>query len=240
MSFVSACCNTPPVQAEYTAQGEYVEHNGVKYYAVGNKGASQGVVFCYDIFGYHPNALQVADKLSQSGLRVVVPDFLLGNPLTMSVLADRAAIMEFATGRGSWSSNREMFKTAVSLLQAEGTQKIGSVGFCWGAKLSLCALGEDLNIKSVSLVHPSMLERKNFENAQGPVLLLTTKDEPVMDEDLEIVKNKPLGKLSYAERFEDRIHGFCAARGDFSDSDVVKDVGRVIQLTSGFFKESLA
>ncbi|KAJ2393442.1 hypothetical protein H4S02_000195 [Coemansia sp. RSA 2611] len=239
MSFVSACCNTPPVQAEYTPTGETIEQDGLKYYIVGDKGASQGVVFWYDIFGFHPNAYQVADKIAHAGLRVMIPDFLRGNPLTMAVLSDRPALMEFVTGRGSWDFNREMFKQAVSVLQGEGTANIGAVGFCWGAKLAIQALGENCGIKSVSLVHPSMLELKDFEQAQGPVLLLTSKDDQELNEEFAVVKAKPFGQLSYQERYNDRIHGFCGARGDFSDPDVVRDVNRVIQLTAGFFRESL-
>ncbi|KAJ2358304.1 hypothetical protein IWW50_001367 [Coemansia erecta] len=240
MSFVSACCNTAPVQAEYTATGETTEQNGFKYYTVGDKGASQGVVFCYDIFGFHPHAYQIADKISQAGLRVIVPDFLEGNPLTMAALSDPAVFGDFKARRATWEYNREMFKAAVSVLQNEGAANIGAVGFCWGAKLAICALGEDCGIKSVSLVHPSMMELKDFEQAQGPVLLLTSKDDPELNDEFALVKAKPFGKLSYQERFNDRIHGFCAARGDFADPEVARDVNRVVQLTAGFFKESLA
>ncbi|KAJ2646736.1 hypothetical protein IW137_001507 [Coemansia sp. RSA 1287] len=240
MSFISACCNTPPVQAEYTPTGETVEHDGLKYYIVGDKGASQGVVFCYDIFGLHPHAYQVADKISLSGLRVIVPDFLQGNPLTMALLSDPSVLQDFKTRRGAWGYNRDMFKASVAVLHNEGTTKIGAAGFCWGAKLAICALGEDCGIKSASLVHPSMMELKDFEQAQGPVLLLTSNDEPEMNEEFAVIKAKPVGMLSYQERFPDRIHGFCAARGDFADPAVVKDVNRVVQLTVGFFKKTLA
>ncbi|KAJ2789692.1 hypothetical protein H4R20_007135 [Coemansia guatemalensis] len=239
MSFVSACCNTPPVQAEYTSIGKSSSHNGMDYYIVGDKGATKGAVICYDIFAYHPNIYQFADKISLTGIRVIIPDFLKGKPLTMADLADRSNITEFARTRGSWEQNRDMLKATLALLRSEGTTEIGSVGFCWGARLSLSALGEDCGIKAVSLVHPSMLTKEDFEKAKGPVLLLTSKDDPEFIDEFAIVKNGPFGGLSYQERFVDRVHGFCAARGDFTDPAVTKDVNRVIQLTSGFLIKAL-
>ncbi|KAJ2084095.1 hypothetical protein H4R24_000304 [Coemansia sp. RSA 988] len=239
MSFISACCNTPPVQAEYSSTGNTCSHDGMDYYIVGDKGTAKGVVLCYDIFAYHPNIYQFADKISLSGIRVIVPDFLQGKPLTTEDLVDKSIVAEFANTRGSWKHNRDMFKAAVALLRNEGTVEIGSVGSCWGAKISLSALGDDCGIKGVSIVHPSLLTKEDFEKANGPILLLTSKDDPVFDEEFAIVKKGPFGELSYRERFVDRVHGFCTARGDFKDPAVVKDVNRVIQLTSGFFNKVL-
>ncbi|KAI9500201.1 hypothetical protein GGI25_006105 [Coemansia spiralis] len=245
MSFIAACCNTPPVQAEYTPIGETHKDGTMEYYVVGDKGAKQGVVFCFDIFGFHPNALQVADVLGRSGFRVIMPDFLEGNPLTKEKMADGQWFAEFKAERAGWAYSRAMFMAAVSVLRAEGVENIGSVGFCWGAKLTVRALAEGgeqgtSGVKSGVLIHPSMMEQSDFEEAAGPVLLLPTKDEADFTEFFEIAKAKPFGEASYQERFEAQIHGFCGARGEFSKPEVASDVNRAMQLTVGFFKKTLA
>ncbi|KAJ1907333.1 hypothetical protein LPJ81_000815 [Coemansia sp. IMI 209127] len=245
MSFVAACCNTAPVQAEYKSTGETTKKDDVEYYFAGEKGAKQGIVFCYDIFGFHPNSLQVADILGRSGFRVIMPDFLRGDPITAEKMNDGKWISEFKANRAEWKHNRDLFMDAVEILRAEGVESIGAVGFCWGAKLAIRALAESGEngtgvIKSGVLIHPSMLEKEDFEEAAGPILLLPTKDEADFTEFFAIAKAKPFGEASYHERFDNQIHGFCAARGDFSKPEVIGDVNKAIQLTAGFFKKTLA
>ncbi|KAJ1665431.1 hypothetical protein IW140_003401 [Coemansia sp. RSA 1813] len=245
MSFVAACCNTPPVQADYKSEGETVKKGDVEYYFAGEKGAKQGVVFCYDIFGFHPNSLQVADILGRSGFRVIMPDFLRGDPITAEKMNDGKWISEFKANKAGWEHNRAMFTAAVEILRAEGVESIGAIGFCWGAKLAIRGLAESGEsgagvIKSGALIHPSMLEKEDFEEAAGPILLLPTKDEADFTEFFAIAKAKPFGEASYQERFNNQTHGFCAARGDFSKPEVVSDVNKAIQLTVGFFKKTLA
>ncbi|KAJ2559232.1 hypothetical protein EV175_000429 [Coemansia sp. RSA 1933] len=242
MSFVAACCNTPPVQAEYKPTGETTKIGDMDYYFAGEKGAKQGILFCYDVFGLHANSLQVADILGRSGFRVLMPDFLRGDPITAEKMAGGQWISEFKEKRAKWENNRDMFAAAMEILRAEGVESIGAVGFCWGAKLAIRALAESgpCAVKSSVLIHPSMLEKEDFEEAAGPVLLLPTKDEPDFSEFFAIAKAKPFGDVSYHERFENQIHGFCAARGDFANPEVVGDVNKAIKLTVDFLKKTLA
>ncbi|KAJ2507776.1 hypothetical protein GGI11_005898 [Coemansia sp. RSA 2049] len=245
MSFVSACCNTPPVKANYKPAGKTSTKDNVEYYVAGEKGNKIGIVFCYDIFGFHPNSLQVADILGRSGFRVIMPDFLRGDPVTAEKMSNGTWIPEFMANRAAWEHNKGIFRTAVEILRAEGVESIGAVGFCWGAKLVMSALTDEsekflgTSVKSGVLIHPSALEKKDFENAAGPILLLPTKDEPDFTESFAIAKAKPFGETSYMERFDNQIHGFCAARGDFSKPEVSGDVNKAIQMTVGFFKRTL-
>jgi hypothetical protein len=41
------------------------------------------------------------------------------------------------------------------------------------------------------------------------------------------------------KRYNDMVHGFCAARGDFQDPAVAAAVGEVIAMTAEFFKANL-
>ncbi|KAJ2719217.1 hypothetical protein GGI07_005356 [Coemansia sp. Benny D115] len=244
MSFISACCNTAPVASGYTPRGSMESRDGLDYYIVGGEtGAQGGVVFCYDIFGLHANALQVADLLSAAGgLCVVVPDFLEGRPLREQDLGDASAFREFRDTRGTWAYNRRAFAAAVDVLRARGAQRIATAGFCWGAKLSISALAEQeqLGVASAALVHPSLLVREDFEKAQGPVLLLFSKDEEDLSEGFALLKARACGSASFTERYQTMSHGFCAARGDFADAEVAKHVSRVVQLSADFFRRTLA
>ncbi|KAJ2841680.1 hypothetical protein J3B02_005816, partial [Coemansia erecta] len=227
MSFITACCNTVPVKGNYTPTGTTYTNNQMTYYIVGDKGAKRGVVFVYDIFGLHPNAYQVADLLSNTGLRVIIPDLLEGRPLTENDMGKPEVFAEFRAKRGTWEYNKDKIQASVRVLHSEGTESVGTIGLCWGAKLSLVALGDaKIGVKSVALVHPSLLTTKDFASVLGPVLLLPTKDEGDFSEGFALVKSGPYGGDSYEERLMDMFHGFCGARGDFSNPDIARNVDR--------------
>lgn len=91
---LTACCNLPPVQAEYTNKGEYTEINGLKTYVTGDKDSKQAILIVYDVFGFKPQIHQGpfsshlgssradrigADLLASQGFAVYMPDFLDGD-----------------------------------------------------------------------------------------------------------------------------------------------------------------
>ncbi|KAJ2821623.1 hypothetical protein FBU31_004844 [Coemansia sp. 'formosensis'] len=238
------CCNTAPVQAEYTPVGQTCtdDVSGVTYYIVGDRESKRGIVFCYDIFGFHPNAYQVADILGRAGLRVIVPDYLEGKPLTVAELKKPEVYHDFTTRRGTYAYCRPMTLAAVKVLRAEGCERIGGVGFCWGAKLVAGALAEkdQSGVASGALIHPSFLELSDFERAQGPMLLLLSKDEADFQDEFAVAQAKPFGADSHMERFGKQIHGFCGARGDFGNAEVAGDVDKALAMTATFFKNTLS
>ena len=58
LTHCSACCDLPPVQAEYTPKGAYTEIGGFKSYVVGPEDAKSVIVMIYDVFGFAPQFLQ--------------------------------------------------------------------------------------------------------------------------------------------------------------------------------------
>ncbi|KAG1077444.1 hypothetical protein G6F42_024837 [Rhizopus arrhizus] len=88
-----------------------------------------------------------------------------------------------------------------------------------------------------SLVHPSFVDVKDAEKAGAPILALPSKDEPDMTEYMEVLSKKPFGKQCKHVRFDDMVHGFCAARGDYTDKLNAQRATEAIQLTANFFSE---
>ncbi|KAJ1720792.1 hypothetical protein LPJ53_004623 [Coemansia erecta] len=241
MSFISACCNTLPVKGNYTPTGTTVTTEAMKYYIVGDKNSDRGVVMLYDIFGYHSNFFEVADLLSKTGLRVIIPDLLEGKYLTMADIGKPEVFVEFKNNQGTWESNKDKIVASVQLLKDEGAKSVGVLGYCWSAKLAILALGDaNIGVKSAAMLHPSLLVTEDFANAKGPILLLPTKDEGDFSEGFNLVKQGPFGEDSYEERFTEMFHGFCGARGDFSDAETSKHVNRAVNLISNFFNKTLA
>lgn len=75
----NGCCPTdkPPQEVAYTPKGHLT-------YEVGSTTSKNAIIYIYDIFGFTPQAYEVADLIAQStGARVVAPDFFQGAPCSV-------------------------------------------------------------------------------------------------------------------------------------------------------------
>jgi dienelactone hydrolase len=83
MSFTSECCNTPPVESNYSPKGTDTQFEDFTIYETGELKKNGRLLICvYDIFGFHLVTKQVCDKLASCGYRVVMPDFFRGKPIS--------------------------------------------------------------------------------------------------------------------------------------------------------------
>lgn len=86
-----------------------------------------------------------------------------------------------------------------------------------------------------SLIHPSFVDVADAEKAGAPVLAIPSKDEPDMTEYMQVLSKKPFGDKCKHVRFDDVHHGFCAARGDYTDELNAKRANEAIKLSADFF-----
>ncbi|KAJ1913589.1 hypothetical protein H4219_005142 [Mycoemilia scoparia] len=223
MSGLDACCSTPPVVANYKAKGETIKIGDRDCYVVGDKSSKRAIIYIYDIFGYHPNAYQGADILSSKGFRVFIPDFFNGNPLVPSDLGNKTRLMNLIKERVDWNDVvlPNLNKVREYLQEKENITKVGVLGFCWGAKMATLALNDETKFyQSAALIHPSFPSIEDFENAQGPICLLPSKDEGPMKDMYQKLESKEFYDKCFYHYFDDMPHGFCAARGDWENSDI--------------------
>ncbi|OZJ02296.1 hypothetical protein BZG36_05067 [Bifiguratus adelaidae] len=237
---MSACCTIPPVKSDYSPKGEIFQIEDMDVYTVGPKGTKTAILVIYDIFGFHPNTKQFADRLAEhSKVNVIMPDFFRGKPFTEQDLADKEKLMSWVQSAGSIKGMMPDLAKCKNFLQQDGAVSAGVVGFCWGAKIASQATAEDSFWGAAALIHPSFPAKEDAEKAGGPMLVIPTKDEPDMTEYMNALKAKPFGDKCKHERFDDVHHGFAAARGDWSDETQAKRATQAIDLTSKFFNEHL-
>ncbi|KAL9541236.1 hypothetical protein MBANPS3_009240 [Mucor bainieri] len=238
MSYSKACCSLPPVVSDYKYTGAMEKFEGLSIYTVGPKDAKKAVLVFYDIFGYHPNAYQFCDILAKHcGWRVIMPDFLHGDYATPALLADIPKLLEWVGRVGTIEVVTPDVERSVKYLKEGGVDAATLVGFCWGAKIAVQLTSTMPFFVGASLVHPSFVDVKDAEKAGAPILALPSKDEPDMTEYMEVLAKKPFGKQCKHVRFDDMVHGFCAARGDYTDKLNAQRATEAIQLTANFFSE---
>lgn len=149
--YSEACCKIPPIQAEYSPKGEYVNIAGLKTYKTGPATADTAIVLVYDVFGLVPQILQGADILAHSTssdhqYQAYMPDFMKGEVAQAAWFEPgsddkerQTSIMKFfgPGGPAEIPATVEKLKEVVEAIKKENpnVKKFGVIGYCWGAKV---------------------------------------------------------------------------------------------------------
>ncbi|KAJ2716439.1 hypothetical protein H4R19_000650 [Coemansia spiralis] len=240
MSFPAACCNTPPVQASYTPVGAKQAIGGIECYVSGSKDAKRALLVNYDIFGMHANVVQLCDVLAAAGYYVVLPDLLGSKALTEADLGSAEVFGAFIKGAGSWAANKDKYAAVQGYLRDSGITAVGVVGFCWGGKMVVEALAELDGLAGGAIVHPALIKDGDMATVKAPLFVLPSKDEPDFAAEFATLEYKPFFAQCGMVRFDDMFHGFCGARGDWSQPEQAKRVNDAIALLVGFFNSVTA
>ncbi|KAJ1801245.1 hypothetical protein LPJ75_006448 [Coemansia sp. RSA 2598] len=239
MSFPAACCNTPPVKANYAAKGHKGAIGDMACYFAGPADSKRAILVNYDVFGYHANVEQLCDILGELGYRVALPDLLRGSPLTESDLGKPGVFAQFKDTRGSWASNKPVYQAAIGQLRADGAESVGLLGFCWGGHLVVSALTELDGVAGGAIVHPALIADGDLAKVNAPLLAIPSKDEPDFQADFDGLRAKGFFPKCRMVRFDDMFHGFCGARGDWSDEVQAKRANDAIALVVKFFADTV-
>ncbi|KAG1057652.1 hypothetical protein G6F43_000508 [Rhizopus delemar] len=237
MSYSKACCSIPAVTSTYEAIGSMENIGDLPMYTVGPKDAKKAVLVIYDIYAMHNNTKQFCDILAKHcGWRVVMPDFFRGDD-AHGKMDSTDTLLAWLGKVGTIEIIAPQIERVQNHLKEQGVVAATLVGFCWGAKIAVQITSQLPFFVGASMIHPSFVDVKDAESAGAPILALPSKDEPDMTEYFEILSKKPFGSLCEHYRFDDMVHGFCAARGDYDNEENRKRATEAIQLTVNFFSK---
>ncbi|KAF2804338.1 alpha/beta-hydrolase [Mytilinidion resinicola] len=242
-----ACCTIPPVSADYTEKGKFIEIDGLKTYATGPEDASIVIILIYDVFGFGPQILQGADLLahpSKHPYRVLIPDFLAGNLANPAWFPPDTP--EKRTAMGTYFGPQGPGNAATMLASLMGVVKaiktadtvntLGVVGYCWGAKIVSLSCAAGTPFAAGVELHPSGLDTADAPNITVPLCMLASEDE---DADAVKAFGEALTVPKLVERFEGAPHGWMTSRGDLSDVKGKADYERGYATVMTFFHEHL-
>lgn len=235
---VRTCCPTTKtaVKSDYKAKGAVV-------YEAGPSDAKKAIIYVYDIFGYSPQALQVADILGErTGCRVVAIDYFEGQPWKIEDFPPKndeegAKLMEFIHKNGSYDEViKPKTEWVIDRLKKQGVEEFGSIGFCWGAKMSLNMQKEGL-VGPIACPHPSFITDDDITSPMvAPVCMLPSKDEEPFTKVEQVLKTDPAWKdVNVYQRFDNMHHGWTAARMDMNDEENKKEANCAIDIMIDFF-----
>ncbi|KAG8533143.1 uncharacterized protein KY384_001926 [Bacidia gigantensis] len=218
------------------------------------------------VFGWEtPNVRLLADEYAKAGFYVYVPDFLEGDSLDMSFLDNIAPSLKTQEGQGvtdkaantaivgttlaTWLPKHTEGKTKPmvdgfvnTLRTTPGTDKLGAVGFCWGARYAILeAHGQSTDengsgiggVDAVVGYHPSLVTVPgDFDPVKVPLSLAVGTKDSVLDNDtvgkIQDLLTKKADVPNEVRVYEDQVHGF-ALRGDWSSDKDKKAMDDSIQ-----------
>eukprot|EP00043_Microstomoeca_roanoka_P028199 m.17225 g.17225 ORF g.17225 m.17225 type:complete len:281 (-) comp8239_c1_seq1:249-1091(-) len=237
------CCKAGlPVTIEHEDKGKEIQLGDMDAYVSGDPAkAKAGILLFYDIFGLkHNQVREVCDRFAQRGYYVVMPDIFRKQPWKLEEFPpkDRDALHAFfgrinEAAPGDVETVKQHFKE-VGL----GDKKLGVIGFCWGGKwaMTVCA---DPAFGAGLAAHPAMLDMDMAKKVQCPMVLCPAQGDVECEPFLHEFKKHPWGDKCKVQRFDNQIHGFCAARGDWSQREVASAVEQVLALGFELFDATI-
>ncbi|KAG8748636.1 hypothetical protein FRC10_000027 [Ceratobasidium sp. 414] len=228
----TACCSIPPVipKDNRLLKGEYKPYGPfIKAYVVGKPGTGKAIIGIYDIFGYYPQTIQGADILAETlDAFVVYPDFFDGKPWPNEAFPPRndeegKKLQQFFGETANLDNRLTQLTLMADQLRTEGAKFVGTIGFCWGGKLSAVAATTGKTDAAVS-IHPAMLDVKDAEGLKVPLAIFPSKDEPMdlYEQIIKTISAKPFAAKNVYKVYGDMYHGWAAARADLDKPETKK------------------
>ncbi|EPE34171.1 alpha/beta-Hydrolase [Glarea lozoyensis ATCC 20868] len=254
-----ACCTRPPVTLsggyDYTLQGKYVDINGLKTYVTGNPKATRGILLVYDVFGLYIQTLRGADILASGydpvpdgvgDFQVFMPDFFGDNPQDMANFPPKtpkqyAAITKFMTGPANPPDSVKLIGPLMETICKDHPEieSWATLGMCWGGKVCTLVSGKGTIFKASGQFHPSLMALDDAIKVTIPHCVLPSMDEDVKFMDEWIEKLKVASPKSYAEYFDDQVHGWTSSRADFNNLHNFEEYLRAYRIVRSFFASHL-
>lgn len=117
--------------------------------------ATKAIFLATDAFG--PELIQtqrIANAFAKEGWLCVVPDFFGGDALALDFdFKNKEAVMKWF-GKHSHDTSIPIGIKTVDQLRADGLERIGVVGYCYGGKISFVLAGTD-KVDCYIAAHPS-------------------------------------------------------------------------------------
>ncbi|KAJ5637285.1 hypothetical protein N7490_007164 [Penicillium lividum] len=218
-----ATCCTVGFNHEGEAKGEFQQIGGVETYLSypKDKSTKRAILLCTDVIGHRfINAQLIADQLAANGYFVAMPDLFHGDPVPLN-RPDGFELQDWLKGPPGHLPNRvEPVVQAVlkEMKYSLGCERIGGVGYCFGAKYVIRLLRPGL--LDVSYVaHPSLVDSEELATIKGPLSISAAETDAIFpaakrreSEDILLKTGQPY----QVNLFSGVEHGF-AVRGDLSN-----------------------
>lgn len=208
-----AKCCTEGVRHDGEPTGTLIKLGSIDAYVVEPKGSvnhkDAAILFLPDVISIWQNSKLVADQFAANGYYTVILDLFAGDPLAL----ERPADFDFM----GWLSKHQVkdvepiVELGLAHLKEKGFKKIGSVGYCFGAKYTVRYMAKGRGVDVGYLAHPSFVDEAELAAITGPLSIAAAETDEIFPADKRhksevILKDT---KLPYQiNLYSGVVHGF--------------------------------
>ncbi|KAK6821378.1 esterase/lipase [Apiospora arundinis] len=182
------------------------------------------ILYLPDIFSLSQNAKLIADQYAAEGYLTLIVDVMNGDALPIDFNPDGFDFPKFLAGGSSGDNPHTpeavdaVVKAGIKYLTEEkGVKKLGSVGYCFGAKY---VARHYPAIQAGYMAHPSWVSEEELAAFQAPLSIAAAQDDFIFTTELrhqseEILKKRAADQPWQINVYSGVQHGF-ATRCDLS------------------------
>ncbi|KAE9371857.1 alpha/beta-hydrolase [Stipitochalara longipes BDJ] len=183
-----AQCCTVGVRHDGEPTGKSIKIGNIEAYVAEPTGSTihkdAAIVFLPDVIGIWQNSQLMADQFAANGYYTVIPDLFNGDPVELNRKAG-FDLMTWLT-KGTGGNNPHTFEyvdpiveKTLNWLKKQGFKKIGSVGYCFGAKYTIRFLAKGKGIDVAFVAHPSFVEESELAAIAGPLSIAAAETDQI-------------------------------------------------------------
>ncbi|KAL3496262.1 dienelactone hydrolase [Aspergillus germanicus] len=233
-SYLPRTCCFQGVKHEGDTTGEFITIDDFEAYIKIPEGepAKTGIILLTDILGHRfKNAQLIADKFAANGYLVLVPDLFYGDPVPLGG-SSGLDLQKWLAGdyhekkiSHTPSVIDPILEKCITEMHTKySVEKIGSIGYCFGAKYVVRFLKPGQEKVDVGFVaHPSLVENEELEAIKGPLAIAAAENDQMFPAEKRRESERTLKSLTFPYMltlYGGVGHGF-ALRGDISNPIVL-------------------
>ncbi|KAK5114518.1 hypothetical protein LTR62_002453 [Meristemomyces frigidus] len=219
------CC-TIGVKHEGEAKGQLKNIGNISTYFAypEDKKTDNAVLILPDVIGHEfINAQLIADQFAANGYFVVMPDLFEGDPIPLNRPESFDIMAWLQKGRKGKGHGKDQVDPIVEAVIKEmrdnlGVKRIGSVGYCFGAKYVARFLAKGKGIDVGAMAHPSFVDADEIKAMTGPLTIAAAETDQIFPVEKRHETEAMLKEMSIPYQmvlYSDVEHGF-AVRADMS------------------------
>ncbi|KAF7554616.1 hypothetical protein G7Z17_g2766 [Cylindrodendrum hubeiense] len=187
-----------------------------------NPRQSTGILYIPDVLGIWDNSKLLADEFAANGYTTLIIDLFKGDAIEVNRFNEVDLPDWVQNGRNGAGGHTPkeidpIMEEALTYLKVElGFERIGAVGYCFGAKYLVRHYRNGIDVGYIA--HPSFIEEDELAAITGPLSIAAAETDTIFPAEMrhrseEILKEN--GNLYQINLFSAVVHGF-AVRCDLS------------------------
>jgi dienelactone hydrolase len=170
------------VKHEGETKGSIIQVGGYDAYVAEPTGSTvhknTAILYIPDVYSIWSNSQLMADQFAANGYYTIIPDVFRGDDIAKTT---KGADWSFPT----WIANHQVkdvepvLDASMKFLAEKGYTKIGSVGYCFGAKYTCRYMAKGRGVSVGYVAHPSFVDEDELKAITGPLSIAAAETDEI-------------------------------------------------------------